>query len=236
MTEPPAPASTAPAPTSADVPREGPRAGNAEAQPAIPLTDGQILDITHTANIGEIEQARVALTRSKDARVRSLAQMMVQDHSQADKKGMVLAKKENLERSPSAASQSLESDAQSTTGTLRADPAADFDKSYVDAQYPRASGGSRHDRREARRQRDEPGAQGVPHGDSCRGRLSPQARPGRAERAPEVVATRKPHAGLFERRGDPASRCPAASSRAPRSRRWRGSTGWPRAHRGSSVA
>jgi putative membrane protein len=134
MTEPPASVNTPPGPTSADVPREGPRAGNAEAQPAIPLTDGQILQITHTANIGEIDQARLALSRSKDARVRSLAQMMVQDHSQADKKGMVLAKKENLERAPSAASESLESDTQSTTGTLKANPAADFDKSYVDAQ------------------------------------------------------------------------------------------------------
>jgi putative membrane protein len=134
MTEPPAPVNPVPGPTSADVPREGPRAGNAEAQPAIPLTDGQILQITHTANLGEIDQAKLALSRSKDARVRSLAQMMVQDHSQADKKGMVLAKKENLERSPSSASESLESDAQSTTGTLKADPAADFDKSYVDAQ------------------------------------------------------------------------------------------------------
>ncbi len=134
MTESPAPVSSVAVPTSADVSREGPRAGNAEAQPATPLTDGQILQITHTANLGEIEQARLALSRSKDARVRSLAQMMVQDHSQADKKGMVLAKKENLEREPSGTSESLESDTQSTTGTLKAEPAVDFDKNYVDAQ------------------------------------------------------------------------------------------------------
>jgi hypothetical protein len=51
MTESPAPANTVAGPTSADVPREGPRAGNAEVQPAIPLTDGQILQITHTANV-----------------------------------------------------------------------------------------------------------------------------------------------------------------------------------------
>jgi putative membrane protein len=134
MTESPAPMNSVAGPTSADLSREGPRAGNAEAQPAIPLTDGQILQITHTANLGEINQARLALSRSKDARVRTLAQMMVQDHSQADKKGMVLAKKENLEREPSATSESLESDAESTTGTLKAEPAADFDKNYVDAQ------------------------------------------------------------------------------------------------------
>jgi putative membrane protein len=134
MTESPAPVNSVAGPTSADVSREEPRAGNAEAQPAIPLTDGEILQITHTANNSEIDQARLALSRSKDARVRSLAQMMVQDHSQADKKGMVLAKKENLKREPSATSESLESDAQSTTGTLKAEPAADFDKNFVDEQ------------------------------------------------------------------------------------------------------
>ncbi len=134
MTESPVPMKSAAGPTSADVSRERPRAGNAEAQPAVPLTDGQILQIAHTANIGEMNQARLALSRSKDARVRSLAQMMVQDHSQADKKGMVLAKKENLEREPSAMSESLESGAQSITGTLKAEPAVDFDKNYVDAE------------------------------------------------------------------------------------------------------
>ncbi len=134
MTEWPASVNSVAGPTSADVSRESPRAGNAEAQPAISLTDSQILQITHTANIGEIDQARLALSRSKDARVRSLAQMMVQDHSQADKRGMVLAKKENLEREPSATGESLESDAQSTIGRLKAEPAADFDKNYIDAQ------------------------------------------------------------------------------------------------------
>jgi putative membrane protein len=134
MAEAPPSATTVAGPTSADVPREGPAAGTAETQPIAQLTDGQILQVTHTANVGEIEQAKVALSRTKDARVRSLAQMMVRDHSQADKKGATLAKKENLEREPSPTSQSLESDADGATGTLKAEPAADFDKNYVDTQ------------------------------------------------------------------------------------------------------
>jgi putative membrane protein len=136
---PPAPATPAAAtpvagPTSADVPREGPSAGSAEAQPVTPLTDGQILQITHTANAAEIAQAKIALSKTRDARVRSLAQMMVRDHSQADSKGMVLAKKENLDREPSPTNDSLESDAEGATRTLKAEMAADFDKDYVDTQ------------------------------------------------------------------------------------------------------
>jgi putative membrane protein len=121
-------------PTSADVPREGPNAGNAEAQPMPALTDGQILEVTHTANTAEIEQAKIALVRSKDARVRQFAQMMVRDHTQADDKGIVVARKYNLERQQSPASDSLRSDADGATQTLKADALADFDKDYVDTQ------------------------------------------------------------------------------------------------------
>ncbi len=130
----PAPVASDSMPTSADIPREGPNAGSTEAQPAVTLTDGQILEITHTANAGEIDQAKVALSRTKDPRVRSLAQMMVRDHSQADKKGMILAKKDSIEREPSPKSAVLLSDGETTMRTLKADTAADFDKDYVDTQ------------------------------------------------------------------------------------------------------
>jgi len=127
--------STPPAPTtSSDVQREGPNAGRTEAQPASALTDGQILQVVHTANLGEVEQAKVALSKTKDARVRKLAQAMVRDHTQADKKGMALAKKANLEREPSPASESIASDADGVTRSLRAEPGPDFDRDYVDAQ------------------------------------------------------------------------------------------------------
>jgi putative membrane protein len=121
-------------PTSADVPREGPNAGNTEAQPMPTLSDGQILEVAHTANVGEIEQAKIALLRSKDARVRKLAQMMVRDHTQADDRGIVVARKANLERQDSPMSTSLRTDADGATQTLRAAAVTDFDKDYVDAQ------------------------------------------------------------------------------------------------------
>jgi len=129
--------------TSADVPREGPNAGNpvapengaAEAQAVTPMTDDQILEITHTANTGEVDQAKIALSKTKDARVRKLAQMMVRDHLQSDSKGEVVAKKDHLTREASPASQSLANDADGATRTLKAEEAGmAFDKDYVQTQ------------------------------------------------------------------------------------------------------
>ncbi|HEX4447124.1 MAG TPA: DUF4142 domain-containing protein [Polyangiaceae bacterium] len=127
--------------TSADVPREGATAGNAvaaengamEAQPVV-LNDSQILQIVHTANTGEIEQARLALTKSQDARVRKFASMMIKEHNMADTKGVAVARKDSLTREPSPQSEALESDAQRATSTLKVEAGPDFDKDYVDTQ------------------------------------------------------------------------------------------------------
>jgi putative membrane protein len=139
-TPPPAPAEALSATTpmvgstSADAPREGPRVGNTEAQPATPMTDGQILQVTHVANLGEIEKARLALSKTTNPRLRSVARMVVQDHSQADDKAMVLGKKWNLERGPSGASDSLEADDQHAVQTLRVETGQDFDADYIAMQ------------------------------------------------------------------------------------------------------
>jgi putative membrane protein len=109
----------------------------AEAQaPNIPapLTDAEILQITHTANQGEIAQANLAEQKSKNPRVKKLAAMMLKDHTAADAKGMMIAKKDNLTPAPSAISSSLESDARNATMMLRAENGTAFDKDYVDTQ------------------------------------------------------------------------------------------------------
>jgi putative membrane protein len=104
----------------------------ADATPA--LSDDQILQVVHTANAGEIEQAKLAQSKAKDARVKKLAAMMVKDHTEADGKDMTVAKKASLKLSPSPTSTSLESDAHGATATLKSESGADFDKGYVDTQ------------------------------------------------------------------------------------------------------
>jgi putative membrane protein len=129
--------------TSADVPHEGPAAGNpvaaengaAEAQAVPTMTDDQILELTHTANTAEIDQAKIALSKTKDAHVRKLAQMMVRDHTQADNKGDIVAKKDHLTREESPASQSLANETDGSTRSLKTEEAgATFDKDYVETQ------------------------------------------------------------------------------------------------------
>ncbi len=107
-------------------------AGVPEAQPT--LTDNQILGFTHAANVGEIEQGKLAQTKAKDSKVKAFAAMMVKDHTDADNKGKALAKKANLKPEPSPVTESLKTGAEAATTTLKSEMGADFDRGYVDTQ------------------------------------------------------------------------------------------------------
>jgi putative membrane protein len=98
------------------------------------LTDEQIVGITHIANLGENEQARLAPTRTKDGRVKKLAAMMIKDHTEADAKGTELARKVSLIPSESPTCTSLKSEADSNTASLKTQTGTAFDKAYVDTQ------------------------------------------------------------------------------------------------------
>ncbi|MGD0677425.1 MAG: DUF4142 domain-containing protein [Polyangiaceae bacterium] len=108
--------------------------GGATESDSPALSDDQIVDVTHTANLGEIEQAKLALSKAHDSRVRKLAAMMMKDHLAADAKGAALAKKDNLSPAPSSTSIALEGDAKAVTSALKADTGDAFDKDYVDSQ------------------------------------------------------------------------------------------------------
>ncbi|HEY8042388.1 MAG TPA: DUF4142 domain-containing protein [Polyangiaceae bacterium] len=117
---PPAPAATADTAPPADV--------------LAPLSDDQIMRVVHGANAGEIEQAKLAQSRAKDARVKRLAAMMVKDHTEADAKAMSVEKMVSLTPAPSPTSTALESDALTATRVLRSQTGAEFDRGYVDTQ------------------------------------------------------------------------------------------------------
>ena len=97
-------------------------------------TDEQILAIVHVANQGEIEQAKLALSKTKDPRVKKLAAMMQKDHTAADDKALSMGKRDRIELTPSKASAELESGANDNTQMLKGASGADFDKGYVDTQ------------------------------------------------------------------------------------------------------
>ena len=117
-----------PSPTEA----QAPNPPAVDVPPA--LTDAQILEVTHTANQGEVEQAKLAQSKSRDPRVKRLAAMMLTDHTAADDQGRAVARKASLVPEPSPISTSLASDAHGATSDLKAQVGSEFDKGYVDTQ------------------------------------------------------------------------------------------------------
>lgn len=98
------------------------------------LGDAHVIEVIRTANNGEIEQARLAATKAKDARAKKLAAMMLKDHGEANTKADAIAKKLALEPRPSTLRDSLDADAKKATAAMDALSGAAFDKAYVDAQ------------------------------------------------------------------------------------------------------
>jgi putative membrane protein len=120
-----------------DSPMVGPSTDNApatESNRSAALTDEQILYVLHAANIGEMDQARMATKQAKNGRVKRFANMMLKDHGEADAKGNDVAKKVRASLSPSDVSNRLENDAKQLSSVMTGKKGADFDRSYIDAQ------------------------------------------------------------------------------------------------------
>lgn len=103
---------------------------SASAAPAGSLSDAQIATITDKVNTAEIEQARIAQSKSSDEQVRQFAQMMIEHHGQAKAQQAGLG----LGTADSPLSQELDREAQSTLDTLQAKSGAEFDRAYLQAQ------------------------------------------------------------------------------------------------------
>lgn len=107
---------------------------SASADTRSSFDDGQILKVLHTANTGEIDQARLAEKKTTDARVKKLAAMMIADHTDADKKGAELARKDQLTLTDSPTSADLKTQSDKTIDDLKSRSGTDFDNAYINAQ------------------------------------------------------------------------------------------------------
>ena len=134
--EPPAPAPDADAGTSSNAAAAVASAqakadDQAAAPPKVePLSDEQIAAVTDAANTAEIEQAKLAESKSKDAGVKRFAAMMIEHHGAAKQKQAKL----KIKPAESAVSTGLQADAASTLDALKTDKGKDFDKAYIAAQ------------------------------------------------------------------------------------------------------
>ena len=100
------------------------------AAPSPGLSDEQIAAITEAANTAEIDQAKLAEAKSKNAEVKRFAAMMIKHHGEAKAKQAKL----KFQSADSPDSTAMKADASNTLDTLKKDTGKEFDKAYIDAQ------------------------------------------------------------------------------------------------------
>lgn len=104
------------------------------AGPALAATgpsDAEIAHIAYTAGSIDIDAARLALAKSKNATVREFAQTMVRDHEAVNVQALALVKKLGVTPQSNATSEALTKQAAETKTRLSALDGAAFDKAYA---------------------------------------------------------------------------------------------------------
>jgi putative membrane protein len=123
--------STAPGDDSLNPP---PAATDDSATAAGPLKDEEIIGITSSVDTAEIDQAKVAKSKSKNAQVKKFATHMITQHTQSKQKGAKLAKSAELKAEDSELGTQLKTKAERTLESLKEADAATFDSTYMQAQ------------------------------------------------------------------------------------------------------
>jgi putative membrane protein len=95
-------------------------------------TDPQIAHIAYTAGVLDIEGARQAIAKSKNADVIAFAESMVRDHEAVNVQALDLVKKLNVTPEDNPTSQALTTAATDKRAELDKLDGAAFDKAYID--------------------------------------------------------------------------------------------------------
>jgi putative membrane protein len=95
------------------------------------LSDPQIAHAAYTAGEIDINAAKQALERSKNADVRAFAQQMVRDHQAVNTKALALVKKLHVTPEANPVSSSLTAQAQATARRLSNLHGSAFDRAYA---------------------------------------------------------------------------------------------------------
>jgi putative membrane protein len=94
-------------------------------------TDPQIAHIAYTAGVIDIEAAKLALQKSKNAEVIAFANSMVSDHEAVNEQALALVKKLGVTPEDNDTSKSLAAGAEAKRAELAALEGAEFDKAYA---------------------------------------------------------------------------------------------------------
>jgi putative membrane protein len=130
-----APPSESPAPSSA-VPRaNGGAAGAATGDDSSVVTDAQIAGVLDTANHAEIDQARVALHKTNNPRVKLFAERLITDHGRVESKLQSADTRDAVTPRGGPVSDRFKERSDRLLAGWRSEPAgADFDRAYIEAQ------------------------------------------------------------------------------------------------------
>ena len=102
------------------------------AQKTPNLNDPEIASVAVTANQVDVDYAKIAQEKSKDANVLAFAQAMAKDHQGVIEQAKALVERLHVTPKDNAVSRQLNSGAEETKKTLNGKTGADFDKAYVD--------------------------------------------------------------------------------------------------------
>ncbi|OKL38619.1 DUF4142 domain-containing protein [Pontibacter flavimaris] len=104
----------------------------AVAQDNPTLSDAEVAHTAVTANQIDIDYAKIAQERSKDAEVLKFAETMASDHKAVIDQAVALVTKLGVTPEVNAVSKQLLSDAEKTKEMLRTKTGAAFNKAYID--------------------------------------------------------------------------------------------------------
>jgi len=96
------------------------------------LSDAEIASVAVTANQIDIDYAKIAQERSKDAAILRFAKTMADDHAAIIAQAVKLVTKLHVTPKDNAVSQSLTEGAKKTKKTLNSKSGKAFDKAYID--------------------------------------------------------------------------------------------------------
>lgn len=96
------------------------------------LTDPEVASVAVTANQIDIDYAKIAKDRSKNAEVIQFADMMMKDHQSVIDQAVALVTKLKVTPKDNATSKKLMADAEKTKTMLRSKSGMAFDKAYID--------------------------------------------------------------------------------------------------------
>lgn len=95
------------------------------------LTDGNIAAIVLAFSDSEIDEANLALEKSRNALVREYAQLMITQHEWADVQTMEVLRRTNVTRVPNATVEQLQTRRRETLEALQTRAGHDFDRTYI---------------------------------------------------------------------------------------------------------